>query len=174
MNVLASVRPAVAAALATGLAVVALRLVRRETPQQAVSGLFGLVLAAVLAVRFRGGNGSGFFLPTVVFSAAYTLGFLVSVLVRKPLVGVIAAAVQGHGPQWRHDPIRYRAAVVATLAWALLFAAKAGVQGWLLLTGASVTSLGVVKLAMGYPLTIAAVGLTLVHLRAAQRRSAAR
>ena len=111
-----------------------LRLLRRETPQQAVGGLFGLAVAALLALSLSGGDGSGFFLPGVVFSAAYALAFGVSLLVRRPLVGVLVAALQGGLEGWRDDPPTRRAFAVTTAGWTALYAAKARVQGALLLT----------------------------------------
>ena len=164
-NVLGGVKPAVVAAFAAGLLLVALRLVRRETVQQAVGGLFGLAVAAFLALRLNGGDGSGFFLPGVVVSVAYAIAFTGSLVVGRPLVGVLVAALQNGLDGWRDDPLVRRPFAVATAGWAGIYALKAGVQGTLLYAGAGVTELGVVRLAMGYPLFLGGIAVTVVYLR---------
>lgn len=150
LSITSSTPAAAYAALATGVAVVAVRLVRREPLQQALSGLLGLGVAVVLALRLRGGDGSGFFLWGIGVSAVYALVFVGSVAVRRPLVGVLAGAFTGDR-SWRTDPRVRRAFSVVTLGWAALFALRAGLQGSLLDDG--VALLGFVKIAMGLPLT---------------------
>lgn len=158
-------RPAALVALAAGVAVALLRLTRREPLQQVVSGLIGLAFAAVLAVKLNGGNGTGFFLPGVVISVAYGVAFGVSVLLRRPLTGVLVAAVVGSGPGWREDRALLRAHLVTSLGWTLLYLSKAGVQGYLLAAGYGTTELGIVRLAMGYPLFLGGLGLSALYLR---------
>jgi hypothetical protein len=65
-----------------------LRLVRRETVQQAVSGLFGVVVAVAIAAA--SGHARDFFVFGILRNAAIGVVLVVSVLVRWPLVGVIA------------------------------------------------------------------------------------
>jgi hypothetical protein len=162
---------ALVAAVATGVGIVGLRLVRRETLQQALSGFFALAVAVWFARR--SGEARGFFLPGIYINAAYGTVFLVSALVGRPIVGAIYAAVDGLGPRWRTDPALRRVFAVASVGWALVFASRAVVQtvlynldrvGWL------ATS----RLLMGWPLTIAAVALTVAYVRRAHARAAQR
>lgn len=155
----------------TGLVLVVVRLVRRETLQQAVSGFFGIALAAFLASRTKGGK--GFFLPGIFFSGLYGVAFLVSVLIRRPLVGVIVAAVEGRGPQWREDAVLRRVYSIATLGWVGVFALRVGVQGALYLSDARDGWLAAAKLGLGYPVTIVAVALTVAYIRRVTRRATA-
>ena len=78
-----------------------LRLVRRETVQQAVSGFLGIAVAAYIASRT--GEAKGFFLLGIWASFVYAGIFAASVLVRWPLVGVIWEYVDGAGADWRRD-----------------------------------------------------------------------
>jgi hypothetical protein len=75
---------------ALGLAVVifGLRLVRRESVQQAVSGLFAVGIAVGIAALT--GEARDFYVPGILRNAALTLVLLGSIVVRRPLVGVIA------------------------------------------------------------------------------------
>jgi hypothetical protein len=76
------------AALGCALVVFVLRLVRRESIQQAVSGLFGVGIAVAIAAV--SGQARDFFVLGIVRNAGIGLVLVVSVAVRWPLVGVIA------------------------------------------------------------------------------------
>ena len=89
-----------------------MRLVRRESPRHALSGLVGVAFAAFVATR--SGRAENFFLPGLLANAAYAAAFLISLAVRWPLVGVIVGQLDGEGNGWREDPARVRAFVRAT------------------------------------------------------------
>ena len=170
---LTSTRPAALAALASGVLVVGVRLARREPVRQAVSGLLGLAVAVVLAVWTRGGDGTGFFLYGIGVNTVYAAVFAGSVVVRRPLVGVLVAALSGDRG-WHDDPGRLRAFAVVTLGWTALFVLRAGLQAGLLSQGVAVV--GVVRLVMGLPLTVAALAASwwyLTHRGALSADSAA-
>lgn len=160
----------VAAITAVALVVVlgAARLVRRESPRQAISGLIGVVFAAFIAQR--SGKAENFFLPGLLANAAYAAAFLVSILARWPLVGVIVGQLDGEGNAWRDDPARARAFRRATWLWVVLFSARLGVQLPLYLAGA-VVALGIARTAMGLPLF--ALGLWLTYLLVRRSRATA-
>lgn len=168
----AGLRAAVLAALATGAVLYAVRLARHEPLQQAVSGLLGLALAAYIATRT--GDAKGFFVPGIVTSALCCVVVTGSVLLRRPLVGVVVAAVEGHGPSWRSDPALLRGYSLVTLGWAAVFALRAGVQGALYLGDARYGWLAAAKLALGYPVTLVAVALTVLFIRRVSRAAAMR
>ena len=156
---------AIAAAVATGVAVVLLRLVRRETLQQAVSGFLGLAVAVWFARR--SGEARGFFLPGIFINIGYGLVFLVSALIGRPLVGAIYAAVEGMDARWRQDHRLRRVFAFASVGWALVFASRAVVQGTLYLMDRP-GLLAAARLLMGWPLTIGAVALTLAYVKRAR------
>jgi hypothetical protein len=163
-NLLLELRPAVIAALVSGVLIAGWRVARKQPLQPAVSGLFGVGIAAYLA--YRSGEARAFYLPGLIYSAVAGLAFLVSVLVRWPLAGVIWHGINGDGQSWRRDRRLLRAYTWATLLWTLVFVARVVVQG-LLYRYEEATWLGVARLAMGYPL----VGIALLGTIWAVRRA---
>jgi hypothetical protein len=87
-NGLGGLRAGIWAALATALVVFALRLARRETLQQAVSGLIGVAIA--VAIARASGEARDFFVVGILRSAVIAVVLFLSVAVRRPLVGVAA------------------------------------------------------------------------------------
>jgi hypothetical protein len=164
VNAFAGLQAAIWAAIGVGVALFALRLVRRQTVQQALSGFFGILVAAFIANRT--GEAKGFFLLGIWASFVYAGVFLVSVLARWPLVGVIWEYVDGRGmgTAWRKDRPLMRVYTWCTLVWVLVFLARGLVQRYLYdqdLTG----WLAVARLAMGYPFTIGAVAISVLAVR---------
>jgi hypothetical protein len=109
----------------------------------------------------QSGRAENFFLSGLLANAAYATAFLVSIAIKRPLVGVIVSQLDGEGNAWRSDPVRVRAFVRATWLWAGLFLLRLLVQLPLYLAGA-VVALGVARTAMGLPLF--ALGLWLAWL----------
>jgi len=87
-NVFWGLRTGIWAALGTALVVFVLRLVRRESVQQAVSGLLGVGIAVAIAAA--SGQARDFFVIGILRNAAIGVVLLGSIPVRRPLVGVIA------------------------------------------------------------------------------------
>jgi hypothetical protein len=165
-NVLAGLQPALIAAVVAGVAVAIWRIARKQALQPAVSGLLGVGIAAFIA--YRTGEARGFYLPGLLLSAAGTVAFLVSVVVRWPLAGVIWHGINGDGQSWRQDRRLLRAYTLASLLWALVFGARLVVQGWLYNVDEE-TWLGIARLAMGYPLFGLALLGTIWAVRRARR-----
>ena len=163
----------VAAGVAVGLALVltVIRLVKRESPRHALSGLIGVAFAAFIAAR--SGRAQDFFLPGLLMNAAYAAAFIVSILARRPLVGLIVGQLDGSSSGWRVDPSRMGAFTRASWMWVGLFLARLAVQVPLYLAGA-VVALGVARTAMGLPLFALALWLTWLMVRRQPARSPAR
>jgi Protein of unknown function (DUF3159) len=87
-NSLDGLRTGIWAALGAAVLVFLLRLVRRETVQQAVSGLFAVGIAVAIAAFT--GQARDFYMPGIIRNAGLALVLFGSVVVRRPLVGVIA------------------------------------------------------------------------------------
>lgn len=153
----------IVAAVVAALAVTGWRLVRGEAIQPALSGLLGVAVCAFVA--YRTGEAKGFFLLGIWTSLVYGGVFLLSVLVRRPLVGVVWHLVNGEGQGWRADPRLRRAFDLASLAWAVVFAARFVVQNWLYDSVYADAWLGWVRLAMGIPLAALAAGVTVWAIR---------
>ena len=167
VNALAGLTAAIWAALAAGAVLFALRLARKQTVQQAISGFFGVALAAFIA--HRTGEAKGFFLFGIWASFVYAGAFLVSVLVRWPLVGVIWEYVDGAGTNaWRRNRALMRVYTLCTLVWVAVFLSRGLVQRYLYeedQTG----WLAAARLGMGYPLTIGALALSVLAVRRVRR-----
>ena len=163
-------RAALVAALVSGLVLVAVRLARRETLQQALSGFFALAIAVWLANR--SGEARDFHLPHILWQIGYGSAFLVSAVIGRPLVGYVYAAVDGLDPSWRADRRLRRVFTVATLGWFAVFATRAAVLGTLYLMDRS-GWLAAARLVMGWPLTIAAVAGTVAWVKRERRVDAA-
>jgi hypothetical protein len=153
-----------AAGVAVGLALLLtiVRLVRRESPLHALSGLVGVAFAAFIARQ--SGRAENFFLPGLLFNAGYASALLVSLAIRRPLVGVIVSHLDGEGNAWRSNPVRMRAFARATWLWAGVFLLRLVVQLPLYLAGA-VVELGVARTAMGLPLFGLGLWLTWLLVR---------
>jgi hypothetical protein len=150
-------RPAVVAALITGLVIAALRLARRESLQQVVAGFFGVAISAFVATRT--GRAENYFLIGILINVAYMLVYAVSCLVRWPLLGLIIGYVRGDATGWRSDPRQYRAYATASWIWVAMFGLRLVIQLPMYFAGA-VGMLGVAKLALGWPLFLLAAYLS--------------
>lgn len=150
------------AALVLGGVLAVVRLARGQTLRFALSGLVGVALAAFVVART--GRAEDFFLPGLLLNAAYAAGYAISILVRRPLIGVLVGALTGEGMAWRQDPDRLRAYSRATWVWVGLFVTRLAVQLPLYLAGAVVV-LGAAKVAMGLPLFALGIWLSWLVLR---------
>jgi hypothetical protein len=136
-------------AVGAAIAITVLRLVRKEPLQPAISGFFGVAIAAFLA--YRTGSAKGFFLFGIWASLVYCGVFVISVVVRWPLAGVIWNFLNGKGTAWRGDRFSRFGYDVATVVLAGVFGARFVVQRWLY--DSDYTGwLAFAKIAMGYPL----------------------
>jgi hypothetical protein len=160
------------AMVAVGIALVltVARLVRRESPRHALSGLFGVAFAAFIATR--SGKAENFFLPGLLLNGAMVSALVISIAVRWPLIGLIVSNLDGEGTAWREDPARTQAFRRATWLWAGLFSARLVVQLPLYLAGA-VVALGVARTAMGLPLFALGLWITWLLVRGVRTPAAA-
>ena len=161
---------AIASALAAAALVLLWRLVRRESPQPAFSGFFGVAICALVAYVM--GESKGYFLLGIWMSLLWAVVVAVSVVIRRPLVGYVWTWATGSGRGWRDVPRAVYAFDIASVCWVLVFAARFVVQG--LLYNADQTGwLAVARIAMGWPLTVAAALATYLAIKSAQRAMSA-
>lgn len=155
----------IAVAIAAVFAVA--RIVRRQTPLYALSGVIGVAIAGWIASRT--GKAENFFLPGLLLNVAYASAFAISIAARWPLVGVIFAGLSQSGTAWRKDPARLRAFNRATWIFVVLFLVRIAVQLPLYLADALV-ALGTARVAMGLPLFIVGLWLSWLVLRGTEGR----
>lgn len=87
-NSVAGLTAGIWAALASAVLVFGLRLVRRESIQQGISGLFAVAVA--VAIAWRSGEARDFFALGLIRNAGIGVLLIGSIAFRRPLVGVIA------------------------------------------------------------------------------------
>jgi hypothetical protein len=169
VNYLFEWQAALWAAVGVAVAIALLRLIRREPMQPAISGLFGIAVAAFITIKT--GSAKGFFAFGIWSSLVYCGAFLISALVRWPLAGVIWSTLNNTGFRWRSDRSARLYYDIATLVWILVFGSKFVVQQWLYDQN-NVGLLGLARIAMGYPLTAIAIAVTVWAVRKADKRLA--
>lgn len=166
-NSAGGMRVAIIAALGVAVAIGVLRLVRKESVQPAIGGVFGVVIAA--GIVWFTGSAKDYFLIGIWASLAGAVLFLASVLVRWPLAGVIWNAATGKGNVWRADKRSRLYYDVATLVLAAVFGARFAVQQYFYATD-QVGSLGAAKIAMGFPLLALALLVVAWAARSSNKR----
>ena len=88
-------RPAIYAALVPVLALALWRIVRREPLTQAISGVVGVAIGAYAS--YKTGSAANFFLPNILKNVAFAVLYLVSILGRWPLLGVVLGSLRAAG-----------------------------------------------------------------------------
>jgi hypothetical protein len=148
---------AVYAAIAAGVIILIVRVIRRDPLTQIFAGFVGLAIAAGFSAWT--GKAENFFLPGLLTNLAYGSAFLISILVRWPLLGVALGYFTGTGTSWRNEVPLRRAAAAASWIWVGMFFGRLLVQVPFYFSG-SVGTLGVIKIVMGWPLFLAAAYFT--------------
>lgn len=159
------------AAVGAGAVLGVLRLIRREPLQNVVAGFVGLGLAVFVAART--GRAEDVFLPGLLINVGYGTAYLVSILVRWPLLGVFVGLVTGQGTSWRRDPALLRAYTLASALWVAMFALRLAVQVPLYLAGEEQLGwLAGARLVMSWPLFLLVAYLSWLIVRPAYRAHA--
>ena len=155
-----------------GIAVlfVLVRLVTRTPVVPALVGLVGIAVSAALAI-FSGDAKENFVLGFWL-NGGYVVALLVTLALRWPAIGIVVGLLRGEGSAWRDDKAKYRVAVVTTVLWTCLFAARLAVQVPLYYADQT-QLLGGAKLIMGLPLYAATLWVTWLLVRAVYARGAA-
>lgn len=162
------VAPSVLVPAGVAVLFVVVRAVTRSPVMPAVVGLVGIALSAGLALAT--GRAEENFLLGFVINAVWLVALLVSLLVRRPLVGVIAGLLTGDR-EWRADPAKRTVLTVTTWLWVGMFALRLGVQVPLYLAEQA-AALAATKLVMGVPLYAAVLWVTWLMVRAVYARRA--
>ena len=147
------------------------RIVQRSTPQFVVNSLVGIGIGALFAWRSAQGGGDAsdnalaYFLPGLIYNVGYASLMVLSIVVRWPVVGFMVGSVAGDPTEWHRDPQIVR--LCRNLTWMLVLPClvRVSVQLPLYLSGRAaedagpmIAALGVSKIALGWPLQLAALG----------------
>jgi hypothetical protein len=153
----------VAPPVAIAIAFVLIRLVRRQSLTTAVGGLVLIVISAAIALLT--GRAENNFLFGFGINALILLVTLVTLAVRRPLIGLVASLLLSD-PDWRSDPAQLRVAYIATWFWVALAVLRLGVELPLYVAG-NTSALAAARLIEGVPLYAVILWLTWLVMRTA-------
>ena len=166
------IRVALVVSVAAAVGRLAVRLVQRSTVLFVVNALSGIGIGwlFVRLAASRGGSEDeqalAYFLPGILYNSGYTLVLAVSCLVGWPLVGFMVGSVTGEPTEWHQDRQVVRLCTALTWLLALPCLVRVVSQGPLWFAGqygaldadTAIAVLGVLKIAMGWPLQLGALG----------------
>jgi len=162
---------AVGGSIAVAVAELAVRLMQRQTVKFCVNALVGIAIGwfFVHLAASRGGSADdqalAYFVPGLLYNTGYAVAIGLTCVIGWPLVGFMIGSVTGDPTAWHSD--RQVVRLCTRLTWLLVVpcAVRTLVQGPIWLAGHSgsvsadtaVAALGVLKVAMGWPLQLAAL-----------------
>jgi Protein of unknown function (DUF3159) len=158
--------PAVAAAVVTAFLLALIRLIQRQSIKYVVQAVIPTVIAALIATRT--GRAQDVFLPGILYNGALAVLSLVTVAIRKPLVGFIIGAAVGDPTGWTKDRGLVNMTSKLTLVLAVPYVARFVIQLPLFLAG-QVVLLGISKVVLGWPMLIGA--LTVIGIMLSKGRT---
>ena len=168
-------RIALAVSVAAALVLLVARIVQRSSVQFVMNALFGIGIGWVfvtIAAR-RGGSEDdqalAYFLPGLLYNGGYFVLMALTCLIGWPLVGFMVGSVTGDPTAWHADKQVVRLCAQLTWLLALPCLVRVVVQGPIWLAGnsgaidadAAIAALGVLKIALGWPLQLGALATML-------------
>ena len=163
---------ALTVSIGSALVLLAVRLVQRSTVQFVVNALFGIGLGWYFVHRSAAAGGSeqeqalAYFLPGLLYNGGYAVILAFTCLIGWPLVGFMVGSITGDPTAWHAD--RQIVKLCSRLTWLLVAPCvlRVAIQAPIWLAGhsgsmdpdAAVALLGVLKIALGWPLQLAALG----------------
>lgn len=157
--------------IAAAVVLLVVRLVQRSTVQFVVNALIGIGIGWYFVHRAAEAGGDkdaqalAYFLPGILYNSGYTVVLALTCLVGWPLVGFMVGSVTGDATEWHKDKQVVRLCTWLTWLLVLPCALRVAIQGPLWLAGSSgaldadvaIAALGILKIALGWPLQIAAL-----------------
>ena len=163
---------ALAVSIGAALVMLAVRVVQRSSPQFVLNAIFGIGIGwlFVRIAESRGGSEDeqalAYFLPGLIYNTGYSVVLVATCLVGWPLVGFMVGSVTGDPTAWHAS--RQVVRLCTTLTWLLavpcLLRVASQAPVWFagnsggLDADTAVAVLGILKVALGWPLQLAALG----------------
>ncbi len=142
------------AAVAVAVVLAAIRLLQRQSLRFVLQAVIPTAIAAIVAART--GRAEDVFLPGILYNGALAVIAAGSVALRAPMVGFVYGAAVGDPTGWRSDPGLVKMMNRLTLVLAVPYVVRFGIQLPLFLLG-NIVLLAIAKVALGWPLLIAAL-----------------
>jgi hypothetical protein len=156
--------------VASGITVAAYLWERRHGRTGLVAGI-GLVIALGQAlVGLLSGSAKWYLAPPVIINGAYGLAFLGSVLIRRPLAGVLASETYPFPPQMKASRTFIRTFSHVSLVWAVYLLGRSALRLVVLIRG-TVEGFIAVNILTGFPITAAIMAWSIWYGVRAFRRS---
>jgi Protein of unknown function (DUF3159) len=154
--------PALGAAVLTAALVAVLRWRRAQSIRACLLGLLGVLVAAVVVLRT--GRAVDFFAVQIVANLASAVAWALSILFRRPLLGLVVGTVLRQGPRWRSDPDLLRGYSRASWWWVCSYLLRVAV--FVPLWAADLlVALGVARVVLSWPLIAVVLALSWHTLR---------
>jgi len=149
---------AIAGSVISAVGIGVFRLIRKQPVRHAVNGLFGIAIGAFLA--WRTGEAKDFYLPGILLTFGQAALLLLSVVVRKPLIGYAWGIMANKGHQdWFGNSRLFRTFQWLTLVWVVSLSLRAGIQYYLWALGEA-NALGIVRILISWPIYAATFAFT--------------
>lgn len=165
-NSLTGLRPALIAAITVASLILAWQLFRRESTRPAILGFAGIAVCAAFALIT--GRAKDFYLPGIWMYLGLALAFSVSIVIRRPLVGVGWAWMTGRDDAWRRVPKARLAFDIATAVMATASWSRFLVQNYLYDTDQE-GLLAAARIAMGWPIFVVTSSVIYLAVRVSIR-----
>ena len=151
-NVTHNLRICLYLSIATAALLLIWRLIKRDTLVHAITGFIGIAFCGWFA--WKTGEAKDYYAPSLWKNSGFASLYLISNLVKWPIIGVMLGPILGENMNWRKDPKRLAAYQKATWIWFALFAIRLGIQYPLYKTN-QLNALGVANIFLGFPLYLA-------------------
>ena len=149
---------AIAGSVFSALAIGGYRLARKQPVRHAINGVFGIAVGAFLA--WRTGEAKNFYLPGILLTFGQAAVLLLSVVVRKPLIGYAWGIMANKGHQdWFGNARLFRTFQWLTVVWVVSLSLRAGIQYYLWALGEA-NALGIVRILISWPIYAATFAYT--------------
>ena len=124
------------------------RLIRRKPIASVVAGFIGVLVSAWTA--HHTGQAQDAFLPGILLNAGYGVLYLVTIVTRYPLFGLLYGVITQTWLAWRDDPVLFRGLNRVTIVFAGQVAIRLLIMVPLYLAH-NVNALGIAKIGLGLP-----------------------
>ena len=156
---------------AAAVVMLVVRLAQRSTVQFVLNAIFGIAIGWLFVniSASRGGSADdqalAYFLPGLLYNTGYAVVMALTCVIGWPLVGFMVGSVTGDPTAWHEDRQVVRLCTQLTWLLALPCVLRVVVQAPLWLAGShggldadtAVAALGIAKIALGWPLQLAAL-----------------